>query len=120
MEGTVTSGGLARRHYPVSFGDIPDIVPLIRVPTGARCQVMAMVLRWMLQHGAQAEPVLCPNASNLAKALGQGRQSVAQAFAALVRRGLVVSVPFKGPNGPRWVQVNPLPAYQLSFFAGPE
>lgn len=119
MEGHLATAQERARGQIVGWRDIPDLVALIRYPSGARCRVQAVLLRWLLDAGADYDTSFdTPSMAAIAKATGEARQSISQAFHSMRRRGVLAAVPRDGVRGYR-VTVHVPETRQLSLFAGP-
>jgi hypothetical protein len=105
---------------PVGWQSIPDLVPVIRARTGAAPFCQALILRWLLDHGAAEGTVDAPPIAAVARVIGISRQSANQAWRALQRRGLVRLTPIDDDRGWSRVTIKLPEARQLSLFAAPD
>jgi hypothetical protein len=105
---------------PVGWHGIPDLVPVIRARTGAAPFCQALILRWLLDHGAAEGAIDVPPIAAVARAVGISRQSANQAWHALQRRGLVRLTPIDDDRGWSRVTIRMPEARQLSLFAAPD
>jgi len=88
---------------PVEWGRITDLARAIKAKRGNTPYAQALVLRWLLEHGAGEGAIHVPPAAAIARDVGIARQSGNRAWAALVRRGLIVAKPLAGDQG--WYRV---------------
>jgi len=101
---------------PVGWQQIPDLTAIIRARAGAPPHTQALLLRWLLDHGAATGPIAVPPMATVARDIDCSRQSTNQAWHTLQRRGIVAATPFEGDRG--WTEVTvTLPVHQqLSMF----